>query len=224
MNSWKTGSLSGISQHGKSDQAPSEGNIRRVPLTQIAHSIARKFLTASSFTIDATTGNGHDTLFLARHVSGQGKVHGFDVQPQALSATKERLMAERLQDRVVLHSVGHEVMDTVLPPEMEHNTSVIFFNLGYLPGGDKSSTTQRITTLQALDLAWTRYLSFSGILSILVYPGHPAGKIEAEGVRDWLGQLENSYLHSFPSPGPVLYIVHPQNHETLSIMEAMGTS
>ena len=221
MNSWKTGSLSGISQHGKSDQRSLPENIRRVPLTQIAHSIAEKYLTASSFAIDATLGNGHDTIFLANKISQSGQVHGFDIQSEAISLTSERLKEEELQDRATLHHLGHHEMDKVLPASLIHNTAVIFFNLGYLPGGDKSFTTVLSSTLKALQLSWNRYLSKDGLLSIMLYPGHSEGAVEADGVIKWLHSLDNAHFYCVSSPGPILYLVNKSSTRLKDLMATM---
>ncbi len=214
--------MSGISHLGKSDQRSMPENIRPVPLTQIAHSIADNFFTASSFAIDATVGNGHDAMFLAKGLGSSGRVHGFDIQADAITSTREILDAEGLLSRTVLHNIGHQRMSEVLPQEMERSTGLIFFNLGYLPGGDKSVTTLLSTTLDAVALAWQEYLSLDGLLSIMAYPGHPTGKTEAEGVVNWLGSLEDAQIYSIPSPGPTLYLLHHENTQLREIMEATG--
>ena len=224
MNSWKTRSLSGISQHGKSDQRSLPENIRLVPLTQIAHSIAENFLTASSFAIDATLGNGHDTLFLAQKISSPGRIHGFDIQSEAISATSDRLKGQELLNRVTLHQLGHQEMDKVLPSSLIHNTSVIFFNLGYLPGGDKATTTLLPTTLQALQLSWHQYLSREGMLSIMLYPGHPQGAVEADGVLEWLHLLGEAHFVRIPSPGPVLILASQSSSKLAELMATMDIS
>ena len=189
------------------DQPPTTQKPSQPRLTEIAHAAVCRHLAPGAYTIDATLGNGHDTLFLARHVGPNGHVHGFDIQPQALRSTRQRLEEAGLPHLVTLHLYGHEKMKDSLPPGLEGNASAILFNLGFLPGGDKSVTTQVVPTLDALRQAWDIFLSPEGILSILAYPGHPAGLPEAEAVRDWLGKLEGADIRSHPSPGPELHLV-----------------
>ena len=57
---------------------------QRLSLTEQAHNIIRKHLKVGGIAIDATVGNGHDTLFLAKQVETQGLVFGFDIQKQKI--------------------------------------------------------------------------------------------------------------------------------------------
>ena len=57
-------------------------------LTQIAHEAIAAVLHDGDTTIDATAGNGHDTLMLARLVGESGRVIAFDVQSDAIIATR----------------------------------------------------------------------------------------------------------------------------------------
>jgi hypothetical protein len=63
------------------------------------------------------------------------------------------------------------------------------FNLGYLPGGDKSITTKRETTLEAIEKA-IGLLDSDAILLIAVYPGHEEGEIEGELINELLSTLD----------------------------------
>jgi len=207
MNSNKSSIVSRIWQHGKRDHSIFTEKPVTLRLTAIVHETVPQFLHEGSFAIDATLGNGHDTWFLAQHISEPGQVHAFEIQAGAVSLAKVHIQDQNLEGCVQIHPVGHENMDQVLPKKMEQNTSAILFNLGYLPGGDKSCTTLLHTTIQALEIAWHQYLSPHGILSILAYPGHPTGKEEAAGVLQWLQSLENTQVEEYESPGPVLYLV-----------------
>ena len=51
-----------------------------------AHRLLAQATPAGGTAIDATAGNGHDTLFLAQCVGANGRVYAFDIQPQALAA------------------------------------------------------------------------------------------------------------------------------------------
>lgn len=52
---------------------------------------------------------------------------------------------------------------------------LVAFNLGYLPGGDKTITTQSQTTVEALHVA-KEVLMPGGLISLVVYVGHPGGR------------------------------------------------
>ena len=178
----------------------------RPSLTRLAHERLQTHLTAGDLAIDATAGNGHDTLFLARQVGTCGAVQAFDIQPRAIEKTRERLQAAAQLAQVTLHQVGHEHMAERVPSDWQGRVAAITFNLGYLPGGDHGTTTLPQTTLAALDQART-LLRPGGILSVLVYPGHPGGQDEADAVEAWFReQAADLRTEILPSPGPVLYV------------------
>jgi SAM-dependent methyltransferase len=138
--------------------------------------------------VDATVGNGHDTLFLARQVGRGGRVYGFDIQQAALDAATVRLHEAQAEAQVRLFKAGHEGMADLLPPEARGRIKAVLFNLGYLPGSDKQTVTQPDTTIVALEgiLQW---LAPDGVVSVLAYTGHPGGREEAECVKAWAAKL-----------------------------------
>ena len=62
------------------------------------------------------------------------------------------------------------------------------FNLGYLPGGNKSIHTMRESTLPAIQGAIS-LLKKGGVLVISVYPGHEEGNLEGKMVLEELSKL-----------------------------------
>ncbi len=131
--------------------------------------------------IDATMGNGHDTCNLARLVGERGQVIAFDVQLAAVEKTRELLNAEGLLDRCTLYCMGHEhVQEMVLSP-----VKLAVFNLGWLPGGDKSITTRWETTQMAIT-GCLNLLMPGGVCTICVYPGHDEGTRELNELTSWL--------------------------------------
>ncbi len=163
--------------------------MNRISLPETAHQIIQKHLHHGAITIDATIGNGHDILFLAQQVGTSGHVYGFDIQPQAIAATTKRLNDALLQQTTTLIQVSHADMSEKIPALHHGFIQAIMFNLGYLPGGDKSLITQTNSTLQALNAA-IRLLAEKGVLTIMVYPGHPGGDDEAKEVKHWLDHLD----------------------------------
>lgn len=148
--------------------------------TALAHEILRPLIQPGDLVIDATAGNGHDTLFLAECVGATGKVLAFDVQEKAISAARERVAEFAGQVKFFLES--HTAMTT---RAASGSVSVIMFNLGYLPGEDHDLTTDGEETLRALDAA-AGLLKSGGVISTICYPGHPAGATEAAAVERWM--------------------------------------
>lgn len=140
--------------------------------------------------VDATTGNGHDTLFLAANTGATGRVWAFDVQEAALASAKKRIQTEapHLLDAVTFIHAGHETASTALPPEARGNIRAVTFNLGYLPGGDKHIVTTASGTLAALD-GLSAMLAAGGVLSVHSYQGHPGGGKEGAAVAGWFAAL-----------------------------------
>ena len=60
-------------------------------ITAWSHELFKLQVTPGGVYIDATMGNGYDTQFLCEMAGETGKVWAFDIQEQALKATKERL-------------------------------------------------------------------------------------------------------------------------------------
>lgn len=188
----------------------------RIPFTDHPQLAILDILQPGDTAIDATVGNGHDTLFLAEAVNGTGKVYGFDIQQAALDNTRRQLEQNNLADRVSLFHTGHERMAELVPKTEHGQVKAIMFNLGYLPGSDKIHTTRTDTTLMALDTA-IQLLSPGGRLSVLAYTGHEGGQQEADAVRHWAVQLPaEDFSVSLEIPPtkrgnpPVLIIVEKQ--------------
>lgn len=165
--------------------------IRFLSVLNEAHRLVAERLSTGDCVIDATMGNGNDTLFLSRCVGTKGYVYGFDIQLLALEHTHERLIREGIAlDQVILTVESHEYMERVIPQLMKGQVTAIMFNLGYLPGGERSLITITETTVRALDAA-LRLLRSGGILTIVVYPGHPGGDEESIAIHSWAGQLHH---------------------------------
>ena len=163
--------------------------MKPISLTQQAHSLIEHKINSGDIVIDATVGNGHDTLFLAKQVGESGRVYGFDIQQVALEAARSKLQQANLLNCVTLILVNHALMKDKIPVQYHGKISAIMFNLGYLPGGDKTLITRADSTLMALNSA-SQLLSAKGIMTILAYPGHDGGDIETDQVKKWCGQLD----------------------------------
>jgi predicted methyltransferase len=177
--------------------------MNRVPLTRVAHEQLREIIRPGDRVIDATAGNGHDTLFLAECVGPEGRVTAFDIQRTALDATRARLETAGVADRCRLVHAGHERMTDQVPGDWVGGVAVVMFNLGYRPGGDKTVVTRPRTTLAAMAQA-VRLLRVGGALSVMTYRGHGGGNDEEVEVEAWLARLPDGYARqALATPGPV---------------------
>ncbi len=150
----------------------------------LTHLFLRERLGLGDRVVDATCGNGHDTLFVARLVGQLGRVWAFDIQEQALTATRTLLADNGCLAWVNLLNEGHEGLDELVDEPVQ----AVVFNLGYLPGGDKTCVTRPDSTLSALVQA-TRVLVPGGIIVITIYTGHTGGDEEGAAVEAWAASL-----------------------------------
>src|SRR5574339_2358 len=109
---------------------------------QFAKTIMENTIQPGDIAVDATLGIGHDTLFLANLVGNSGKVFGFDIQESAVLSSKARLEENHVENRTVLFQKGHEHILEYLPTIYHGKVKAAIFNLGYLPGSDKSIVTK----------------------------------------------------------------------------------
>jgi 16S rRNA C1402 N4-methylase RsmH len=166
---------------------------------QWSHEIVSARLRPGDVVVDATAGNGHDTVFLAERVLPGGRVFAFDVQEAAIAQTREQITNLKLQitraEDITLHHAGHERMGELLPEEARGRLRAVMFNLGYLPGGDKELITRVETTLSALGQALD-WLAPDGVLTVVVYPGHEGGREEADAVVRWMAALPSDQFEA----------------------------
>ena len=146
---------------------------------EMAHDFLAQVITQDDIVVDATMGNGHDTLFLAKLAK---QVYSFDIQKQALEKTSQRLQEAGLTNAELILQ-GHETVDQFVT-----EVKAAIFNLGYLPSADKSIITQPQTTIESLDKL-CQMLIKGGRIAIMIYYGHEGGDIERDAVMDYVSQL-----------------------------------
>ncbi|MGH1543790.1 MAG: class I SAM-dependent methyltransferase [Arenicella sp.] len=149
------------------------------------------------YAVDATCGNGNDTLFLARNT--QHKVFSFDIQQSALSAAQQQLENSGLGSKVELCLNNHSEMQPFLQEKLPEQSpalrqiDAIMFNLGYLPKGDPAITTQPESTLAALDQS-LELLSVGGVITVICYRGQNKGPQETQAVSNWFARQNKNEL------------------------------
>ncbi len=180
----------------------------------IAAQAFAQILRPGDSAVDATMGRGRDTLQLCRLVGETGRVYAFDVQEGALRETRALLMSEGMMDRASLHLMGHERMAEVVPPGQR----LVAFNLGWLPGSDKSLTTRVDSTLMAVE-AGLQLLAPGGLMVVCCYPGHAEGRRELDALtalaRGLSPRAYSTLLHTFINAGdeaPVALIIEKLKH------------
>ncbi|MEK4084916.1 class I SAM-dependent methyltransferase [Psychrobacillus sp. FSL K6-1415] len=140
--------------------------------------------------VDATAGNGHDTLFLTELVGEHGHVYAFDVQEEAIVATTKRLEEANKLDKATIILDGHENLHFYIQQEV----SAAIFNLGYLPGSDHEIITRGDSTQRAIE-SLLQLLKVGGIIVLVVYHGHLGGKEEKDSILHYVQNLSQSFVH-----------------------------
>lgn len=151
-----------------------------------SHTLLSNTINQGDIVIDATVGNGKDTVLLAKLVGSLGKVYGFDVQKQAIQTTKEKLLLTGLLPQVELLHQGHETVGAVLDEQTVISGAV--FNLGYLPKSDKTIITRSNTTIEAMSAILPK-LRVGALMILVVYYGHEGGQEEKDAVLDFVTKL-----------------------------------
>ncbi|WZL83239.1 class I SAM-dependent methyltransferase [Vallitaleaceae bacterium 9-2] len=177
-----------------------------IRITDRVHQMLAPYIHKGDVVIDGTSGNGNDTLFLAKHVGSQGTVIGFDIQKKALEATCLRIHEELdhsviivddiADEQLVVHSgiylmhLSHENIDfmQIKSAAKANRIACIMFNFGYLPGADKQVTTQMQSSLRAVKKS-LQLIKPHGVISLVTYPGHEEGAYEDCEIERLLQQL-----------------------------------
>ena len=164
--------------------------------------LLNQHIKEDSIVIDATCGNGHDTLYLAQQTS-QGHVYAFDIQATAISETEERVNS---YSNVQLIQDSHANVAQHLAPEHRGHIDAAIFNLGYLPHGDKTIITQAPSTIAAIE-AIMEMLAPEGIIILVIYHGHPGGTEEKDALLEYLSKIDQQKAHVLQ-----YQFINQQNH------------
>ncbi len=145
----------------------------------LAHHYWTRIVQKGAVVIDATCGHGKDTLRLCQLAlsNNLGRVYAFDVQEEAILSTQKYLqlhLPDTYLERLCLQQRSHATFPAQILPE---SVCLIVYNLGYLPGSNKSYTTVVDSTLQSVQNALP-LIKIGGLICITCYPGHNAGKEE----------------------------------------------
>ncbi len=189
-------------------------------MTEWYHAILESQMAKGGIYIDATMGNGHDTLFLCEMAGENGKVLAFDIQKLAIENTRKRLKKQGVEKRAQLILDSHVNMTQY---QAEDTVDGICFNFGYLPGGDHSLATKADTSVEAIEAALS-LLKKGGILCMCIYSGKDTGYEEKEAILNYLKELDdkkyivivNQYYNKKNSP-PIPVFVYKRESETAEV-------
>ena len=179
--------------------------------TELAMYIMRAYVKPGDVVVDATCGNGKDTLALA--AMDPGRLYAFDVQEDAVSKTVGLLKDSGYGERLALSCKGSLADGSIIVQQLAHENlkdffagvfeesgddhgciKAVVFNLGYLPGGDKHLTTKTETTIPAVQSAM-ELLQKDGVICITMYSGHPEGKQEKAALLSFARELDSTRWH-----------------------------
>ena len=161
--------------------------MKNYQITQWCANFILQQVQEGDFCIDATMGNGNDTLLLTQLCGKSGKVLAFDIQKQALETTKKKLTAAHVPENYKLLLESHANMAEYANPD---SVSCIVFNFGYLPGGDHTLATRGETSIEALTQSLT-LLKKGGMISLCIYSGGDSGFEERDQILAWLKELDS---------------------------------
>ncbi len=178
-------------------------------LTEKAHEIIASFIRYNDafYAIDASCGNGHDTLFLAKHLGQNSQIFAFDIQEAAVKNTSALLQKNSLNAGVQIFNASHSEMQKYIPLSAHKKIDIAMFNLGWLPLSDKTIITKKETTLKALESLKFLMKPFNNLVSVLSYRGHEGGAEEFEGVKEFVSQYNPQIFGDVSNAkSPILFI------------------
>ncbi|WP_422486717.1 tRNA (mnm(5)s(2)U34)-methyltransferase [Gudongella sp. DL1XJH-153] len=160
--------------------------------TQLVETLMKSFVVEGQTCLDATAGNGMDTVTLANLVGDCGLVYSFDIQKEAIKNTEELLIRKNLRHRVNLIEDSHVDIQEYIG----HKIDFVVYNLGYLPGGDKAIRTDSSTTSKSIKNA-LEIMAPGAIMLITSYRGHEGGLLEYEAVKKITEGLDQKKYNVF---------------------------
>lgn len=149
--------------------------------------ICEKFIKTGDITVDATCGNGFDTLRLSKLSK---KVFAFDIQKEAIKRTKKLLDDNNVCNVTLINDSNENIRKDL--KEYDKKVSLIMFNLGYLPNFNKVVMTNAKTSLKSIKES-IKMLNKKGIILVTCYP-HKEGIKESKAIINYLDKNNINYI------------------------------
>ncbi len=144
---------------------------------ELYRTIVENYVKIKNVAVDCTLGRGNDAIFLSTLFN---KVYAFEIQEEAIIDFKEK------NSKVIVFKESHENINLIT-----EDIDFVIYNLGYLPKGDKSITTNAESTIISVKNAMKKLCKW-GIIIIITYPGHEEGKREQEELLRFLKNVDKS--------------------------------
>lgn len=161
--------------------------MRNYQITEWVHHFIREQVQPGDICIDATMGNGNDTVLLSELAGETGKVFAFDIQEMALVHTQEKLCRKGCVSNYRLLLQSHECMGQYAS---EESVSCIVFNFGYLPGGDHKKATRVDSSIRAIEEG-LKLLKKKGLMTLCIYSGGDSGFEERDEILGFIHRLDS---------------------------------
>lgn len=171
---------------------------------QMAHLLMEAFIKPGDHVLDMTLGNGHDMQKLLGLCGPSGMLTGFDIAAEAIARCRE-IAAGFPGYSIELKHKCHAECGDIAPFRFA------VYNLGYLPGSDKTVTTRAETTIRSVQTLLPK-MQEDGMICITAYRTHDNNK-EADQLHAWLSEQTLASVRSWarlPDDGhsPILYALY----------------
>lgn len=143
-------------------------------------------LSEDAVVCDMTLGNGYDAAYICAHIPA-GILYGFDIQSSALTRTRERL-GETSTSLRLFQDTHASCADYLKEP-----VDLAVYNLGYLPGADKSITTDGESVIKSFESLWP-FLKTGAFVLFTLYPGHEPGRCEEKILTDYFEKTDQKRI------------------------------
>lgn len=180
-----------------------------VSISDLSHIFIQNLTDGCGIYVDATAGNGYDTLFIAKMLKEDGFIYSFDISEKAVFNTQKLLCDNDIKsENIKIINDSHENIDKYIA---DKKITAAIFNLGYLPNSDKNTATVAKSTICALEKI-LNMLADKGVVTICSYIGHD-NREEDSAVSSYLLSLDKKAYEISRTEminrvgAPVLYLI-----------------
>lgn len=142
--------------------------------------LVKNYIKKVNCAVDMTVGNGYDSKMILDNLNPE-KLYCFDIQKNAIENTNKLL--ENYSNYILILDNHTNFLNYV-----KEKIDFAIYNLGYLPNGDKTITTNALDVEESLSKLLEN-LNEKAIVLITFYIGHNSGLVESEKIGNFLKKL-----------------------------------